>query len=133
MKVLHADRLARLANHDVENEPLLRRITVDKSAKRVRQVLSGALWDTKLTQWLHLALVDNLPTEYLASYLDIMQTLKGKIPTLADKMMSGKVYHEMYENVPADGIRILLNSKWDPASSGLSEAKLVWFLICFLI
>ena len=48
MKVLHADRLARLANRDVENEPLLRRITVDKSAKRLRSVLAGALWDTKM-------------------------------------------------------------------------------------
>ena len=50
MKVLHADRLARLANRDVENEPLLRRITVDKSAKRLRSVLAGALWDTKMIQ-----------------------------------------------------------------------------------
>ena len=36
-----------------------------------------------------------------------------------------KVYHEMYETVPDEGLRILLNSKWDPASSGLSENKLV--------
>ena len=50
MKVLHADRLARLANRDVDNEPLLRRITVDKSAKRLRAVLAGALWDTKMIQ-----------------------------------------------------------------------------------
>ena len=48
--MLHADRLARLANRDVDDEPLLRRITVDKSAKRLRSVLAGALWDTKMIQ-----------------------------------------------------------------------------------
>jgi len=124
MKVLHADRLARLANRDVDDEPLLRRITVDKSAKRLRSVLAGALWDTKMIQWLHLSLVDHLPTEYLAAYLDVLQTLRGKIPSLVEKMIAGKVYHEMYETVPDEGLRILLNSKWDPASSGLSENKL---------
>ena len=76
-------------------------------------------------QWLHLALVDHLPTEYLAAYLDVLQTLRGKIPSLVEKMIAGKVYHEMYETVPDEGLRILLNSKWDPASSGLGENKLV--------
>ena len=78
-----------------------------------------------MIQWLHLALVDHLPTEYLAAYLDILQTLRGKIPSLVEKMLASKVYHEMYETVPDEGLRILLNSKWDPASSGLSENKLV--------
>ena len=78
-----------------------------------------------LSQWLHLTLVDHLPTEYLAAYLDVLQTLRGKIPSLVEKMIAGKVYHEMYETVPDEGLRILLNSKWDPATSGLSENKLV--------
>ncbi len=126
VKVLHADHLARLANRDVQNEPLLRRITVDKSAKRARQVLAGcAQWEARLTQWLHQMLVDHLPASYLACYLDIMQAMRARIPTLVEKMMAGKVYNEALETVLSEGIRILLNSKWDPATSALNDSKLV--------
>lgn len=44
MKVLQSDRLARLALDNSQNEPILRRIHVDKTAKRLRHYLAAVGW-----------------------------------------------------------------------------------------
>ncbi|KAK3922666.1 KAT8 regulatory NSL complex subunit 3 [Frankliniella fusca] len=123
-RILHADQLAHMANSGHWNEPVLRRIAVDKSSRRVRSLFASISWDLKLTQWLHVTLVDALSSRYLCAYLNILQNLKNKVPTLVDKMMA--ISTPLGRTGPSsnEGINHLLKRIWDPATSGLSRHRL---------
>lgn len=88
--ILDYDQLARLAVSGRQNEGIIRRCSVDKSVSRMRAALAAVHWDIQLTQWLHGLLSENLPPSYMASYLDILQTLRAKVPTLVEKMLAAR-------------------------------------------
>lgn len=103
--ILSLDRLARLTHANHPNEPVLRRASIDKAVQRMRKAFAVIHWDLKLTQWLHGLMVDNLPVSYVTAYMDILQTLRAKVPSLVDKMVQGRS-NELLEAV--------IKPPWDP-------------------
>lgn len=103
--------MARLAFVDNKKQQVIqRRITIDKSADRWRHALTAVAWDTILVQWIHTTLMEFLPTSYLTAYLDIMQALKYKLPSLVDKMIFWRP-----GNVNQDLLAPILKRPWQPA------------------
>ncbi|XP_064599925.1 KAT8 regulatory NSL complex subunit 3-like [Liolophura sinensis] len=123
MKILQADRLARLTYEVTSNEPVLRRINVDKTAKRLRQALGSVTWNTKLTQWLHSVLAENLSLPLRAAYLDALQTLRAKVPTLIDRMVAPSVSVNRSGTVSGEELTALLKKAWDPVLQYMSQQK----------
>lgn len=72
------------------NESIIRRCGVDKSVARMRLAFASVHWNTELTQWLNSTMLIYLPPTYMASYLDILQSLRAKVPTLVDKILAGR-------------------------------------------
>lgn len=108
-KILDLDHLARLAHKDRQHEPVHRRTIIDKSVSRIRQAFANIAWDARLTQWLHGLLMEQLPPNYLGAYMDILQTLKAKIPSLVDKMMFGRPL-----NINQELLGPVLKTPWEP-------------------
>ena len=122
VQVLNTDRLARLAVLGAPNEAVQVRLVVDKTAKRIRKLLNGVLWDTKTAQWLHNTLTDVLPRPYLAGYMDALQTLRQKVNKgLIDRMVSAKVMPHTVGVVCSEGVKMLLKRPWDPAAFNTAE------------
>lgn len=121
MKALQGDRLARLTYQGHRNEPIMRRLHIDKTADRVRKALASVFWDTDLTKWLHSVLIENLNHVTLAAYLDVLQTIKAKVPGLVAKMVKPSM--EQLGKTSSEAFELLLKRPWDPMSHFLLQHR----------
>lgn len=128
VKILNNDRLARLTISDQKHQDIVQmRVIIDKSAERMRKELAGVAWEVTLVQWLHTILMEHLPPSYLAAYLDIMQTLKSKVPSLVDKMIFWKP-----GNVNQDLLATILKKPWQPTlTNKVNNHKIYEILLNF--
>lgn len=125
-RILSSERLARLAKTKSATEPIFRRTSVDIAARRFRETLASTGWDWRLVQWLHHLLFEHLSQEYLVIYLDILQTLRPKIPQLIDKMIAVQPnINSRTGPITWETLGSLLKRSWDPVSQSLSGSKLV--------
>ncbi|XP_005089509.1 KAT8 regulatory NSL complex subunit 3 [Aplysia californica] len=122
MRVLQADRLSRLSIQETKNEPILRRLQVDKAARRVRQAFANVGWDMTLILWIHNLFVENLRGQLFISYLEVLQTLKAKIPSLIDRLISGTTLKQ--DTLSSESLNALLKKSWDPVLASINQQKL---------
>ncbi|XP_078053206.1 reduction in Cnn dots 1 [Augochlora pura] len=125
LKIFNSERLARLAKSTSVIEPVFRRTSIDTAARRFRETLASAGWDWRLAQWLHSLLFDHLPQEYLGIYLDILQTLRLKIPQLIDKMIAVQPnINAKTGSITWETLGTLLKRSWDPIAPSLNGNRL---------
>lgn len=108
-RILDMDQLGRLVATGLSNEYLRRNAIIEKSVSRMRAALGSVHWEPRLTSWLHSLLMIHLPSNYMVSYIDILQSLKRKIPTLVDKML----YHKPIE-MHKDYMNAIIKRTWEP-------------------
>ncbi|CAL1526700.1 unnamed protein product [Lymnaea stagnalis] len=122
MRVLQADRLARLSITGTKNEPIQRRLQIDKAAKRVRFAFANIGWEMTLILWLHNLFLENLRGQLLTSYLEVLQTLKVKIPSLVERLIHGTTATQ--GSLSTESLGGLLKRTWDPVLSVINQQKL---------
>ena len=84
--------------------------------------------DTKLTQWLHTTLVDQLSRPLLVAYFEALQTIRAKVPSLVDRMTASGPNSSKTAPTVTESLAGLMKRPWDPVLGCFSQQKLVSFL-----
>ncbi|CAL1280228.1 unnamed protein product [Larinioides sclopetarius] len=118
LNVLREDELSKLCYSGSANEPLKRRLSLDKAARQIRQIFGLIFWDMKEISWIHRTILNHCDISTVASYVDVLQTLKAKIPTLIERVL------QSYAGAPVgDAIIQLMKKPWDPIQPVLNQNK----------
>lgn len=125
VKLLVADNMARLATEQLENEAIQKKINVEGSAKKLRIILSSVAWDVKITQWLHLTLIEHLSQDYLLCYINILQVLQSRVPTLVERILNTPLTNSKLSSLNNQILNFVVGKPWEPAlnPSTLANAK----------
>ncbi|GFT42806.1 KAT8 regulatory NSL complex subunit 3 [Nephila pilipes] len=118
LNILNEDRLSKLCSIGSSNESLKRRLSVDKAARQIRQIFGLIFWNIEQISWLHKTLLNHVDISTLAIYIDILQTLKLKTPTLLDRVLLS------YAGSPiGDAVIQIMKKPWDPVLPVLNQNK----------
>ncbi|KAG8035465.1 hypothetical protein G9C98_006911 [Cotesia typhae] len=122
--IINSERLHRLTKVNNKMELVYRRTSTDSSAKKFREVMATISWDYRILQWLHGLLVDNLSREALIIYLDILQTLRAKVPQLVDRM-TAPIANAIVKpgSIPLETLNALIKRTWDPVATCLNNIR----------
>ncbi|KAL1508927.1 hypothetical protein ABEB36_003746 [Hypothenemus hampei] len=123
VKILNELHLGKMVYSGSQNEPVLRRTIIDKSVQRARRLFNTVSYDRKLIYWLHQLLLDNLNQKNLASYLDILQTLKAKLPKFVDKLINNTGSVTRSGHLNNENLNSILKKPWDPLEASLNQDK----------
>ena len=67
------------------------------------------------------------PRAYLAAWLDILQTLRPKLPSLVERLLAapagGFQLDSRARAVSREGLAVLLRRPWDPAATSLNRSR----------
>ncbi|XP_066936298.1 uncharacterized protein [Clytia hemisphaerica] len=109
-------QLAKLTHHMHSNEPVLRKLALDKATKRVRKAFATALWNAKLIGWLHGIMIDGLCSSFFLCYLEILQSVKRKVPSLFERVfLHNKATLEKEQTAGLNNLGFRLKKSWEPA------------------
>merc|ERR1711892_1031271 len=100
---------------DARYEALKRRIAVDKSATKLRRLFSAVGYKSPNIQWLHEQLTMVLPWYMLALYLDVICSLRSKIPNLMNQSLEPLL--SKGDSRVARALAYTTRKPWDPITA----------------
>ena len=125
--------MARLASEKLENEAVQKKIHVEGSSKKLRIILSSVAWDVKITQWLHLTLIEHLSRDYLLCYISILQVLRSRVPTLVDRILNTPLANSKLSSLNNQIVNFVVNKPWEPALNVVPASSSKLPVIPFII
>lgn len=107
LSILYANRLSRLTYEGTVQEYVQKIICTEKSVAEMHHLLTNYThWDISLSQWLHGLFISNLPDDYLASYIDILERLKQIAPSFVNDMISANSIGRSKEEIKLKSISL---------------------------
>lgn len=114
--------MSRLATAKMESEAIQKKILIEGSSKKMRIILSSVAWDTKITQWLHLTLIEHLSRDYLLCYISLLQVLRNKVPTLVDRILNIPLTNTKLLGLNNQIISFVNNKSWEPVLAPINHS-----------
>lgn len=109
-------QLAKLTHSQNSNEPILRKLALEKATSRVRKAFGSVSWNSKLVVWLHGVMIDGLCSSFFLCYLEVLQSLKRKVPSLFERIfLNDKFAREKEQTAGLSNLGATLRKSWEPA------------------